>query len=221
MTTRNFTPEAPGFVLPYRVPEEGLTTQFRLRSSVPLANARLRLFNVSKSKRGPIRETQVMEIVVSANNRLVIETSGFGPEAAAKMRAQNPDFPEVLKGPNLKAGDLETGVDVTVSLRERSLRVLFNDREVTGNTWLAAEPGEELKLTFGFPDAPPGADLLPPIGWSVEHPGEEEPPVTEPEEPPVTEPEEPPATEPPALTEWQLSIERRLAKLEAERQGPT
>lgn len=205
MTTRNFTPEAPGFVLPYRVPEEGLTTRFRLRSSVPLANKRLRLFNVSKAKRGrPIRETQVMEIVLSANNRLVIETSGFGPEAAAKMREKDPQFPEVLKGPSVNAGDLETGIDVTVGLRERALRLLINGRELTGSTWLAAGPGEELELAFGFPDAPPGADLLPPIGWSVEYAGEEEPP----------------APEPPVLTEWQLSIERRLAKLEAERQAP-
>jgi hypothetical protein len=145
-----------------------------------------------------------MEIVLSANNRLVIETSGFGPEAAAKMREKDPQFPEVLKGPSLTAGDLETGVDVTVGLRERALRLLINGRELTGNTWLAAEPGEELELAFGFPDAPPGADLLPPIGWSVEYAGEEEPP----------------APEPPVLTEWQLSIERRLAKLEAERQEP-
>jgi hypothetical protein len=199
MTTRSFTPETPGFVLPYQVPEEGLATRFRLRSSVPLTNQRLRLFNVSKAKRGPIRETQVMEIVLSANNRLVIETSGFGPEAAAKMRERDPRFPEVLKGPGLTAGDLETGVDVTVGLRERSLRLLIDGRELTGSTWLAAEPGEELKLTFGFPDAPPGADLLPPVGWSVELPDQEEPPT----------PEEP------VLTEWQQSIERRLARLEA------
>lgn len=202
MTTRDITSEAPGFVLPYTVPEEGLTVQFKLRSSVPLTNQRLRLFNVSKSKQGrPIRETQVMEIVLSANNRLVIETSGFGPEAAARMRAENPDFPEVIKGPGLKESELQAGVDVSVDLKERALRMLVNGRELTGSTFLAAEPGEELKLTFGFPDAPPGADLLPPIGWSVEFAGEDTPST---DEPPVTE-----------LTEWQKSIERRLAVLEA------
>jgi len=174
-----------------------------LRSTVPLANQRLRLFNVSKTKKGPPRESQLMEIVLSANNRLVIETSGFGPEAAAKMRERDPQFPEVIKGPGLKDGDLQAGVDVTVGLQGRSLRLLINGKELTGNTFLAAEPGEELKLTFGFPDAPPGADLLAPAGWSVELPDQEEPPA-----PPV-----PP--EPPVLTEWQQSIERRLAKLEA------
>ena len=50
MSIRNFTQEAPGFVLPFRVPEEGLETRFKLRSSVPLTNQRLRLFNVSKAK---------------------------------------------------------------------------------------------------------------------------------------------------------------------------
>lgn len=202
MTTRTFTPEAPGFVLPYRVPDEGLSTRFKLRSSVPLANQRLRLFNVSKAKQGPIRETQVMEIVLSANNRLVIETSGFGPEAAARMREQNPDFPEVVRGPAVRPGDLETGLDVTVGLQGRSLRVLVNDRELTGKTWLGVEPGEELELSFGFPDAPPGADLQPPIGWTVELPDEEQP----------EEPEEPAE---PVLTEWQQSVERRLARIEA------
>jgi hypothetical protein len=202
MTTRTFTQEAPGFVLSYQVPEGGLTTQFKLRSSVPLTNQRLRLFNVSKSKRGPIRDTQVMEIVLSANNRLVVETSGFGPEAAARMREQDPQFPEVIKGPGLKDGNLQNGVDVTVELKGRSLRLLVDGKELTGSTFLPAEPGEELKLSFGFPDAPPGADLLPPIGWSVEYSGEEEQPPTEP-------------TEPPVLTEWQQSIERRLARLEA------
>lgn len=201
MTTRNITQEAPGFVLPYPVPPEGLTTQFKLRSSVPLANQRVRLFNVSKSKRGPIRDTQLMEIVLSANNRVVIETSGFGPEAAARMRAQDPGFPDVIKGPGLKDSDLADGLDVTVGLKERALRVLVNGKELTGSTFLAAEPGEELKLTFGFPDAPPGADLLPPIGWSVEYAGEE---TTSTDKPQVAE-----------LTEWQKSIERRLAALEA------
>lgn len=209
MTTRSFTPEAPGFVLPYEVPQEGLTTRFRLRSSAPLANQRLRLFNVSKAKRGPIRETQVLEIVLSANNRLVIETSGFGPEAAARMREQNPDFPEVVKGPAVKSGELETGVDVTVGLQERSLRVLVNGRELTGRTWLAVEPGEELKLSFGFPDAPPGADLLPPIGWTVEYAGQEDEPDEEDGE------EERPPVEPDGLAEWQRAIESRLAGLEA------
>jgi hypothetical protein len=199
MTTRTITQEAPGFVLSYQVPEEGLTTQFRLRSSVPLTNRRLRIFNVSKSKRGPIRDTQVMEIVLSANNRLVIETSGFGPEAAARMREQDPQFPEVIKGPGLKDGNLQNGVDVTVELKGRSLRLLVDGKELTGSTFLAAEPGEELKLSFGFPDAPPGADLLPPIGWTVEYSGEEEEPPTEPSD----------------LTEWQKSVERRLARLEA------
>ena len=201
MTTHNITPEAPGFVLPYTVPEEGLTAQFKLRSSVPLTNQRLRIFNVSKSKRGPIRDTQVMEIVLSANNRLVVETSGFGPEAAARMRAEDPNFPEVIKGPGLKDADLQAGVDVTVGLRERALRMLVNGRELTGSTFLAAEPGEELKLSFGFPDAPAGADLLPPIGWSVEYAGED---TTSTDKPQVTE-----------LTDWQKSIERRLAALEA------
>lgn len=199
MTTRTFTQEAPGFVLPYQVPEGGLSTRFKLRSSVPLTNQRLRLFNVSKSKRGPIRDTQVMEIVLSANNRIVIETSGFGPEAAARMREQDPQFPEVIKGPGLKDGNLQNGVDVTVGLQGRSLRVLVDDKELTGSTFLAAEPGEELKLSFGFPDRPPAADLLPPIGWTVEYSGEEEPPAPEPSD----------------LTEWQQSIERRLARLEA------
>ncbi|MEA2559372.1 MAG: hypothetical protein QOH06_876 [Acidobacteriota bacterium] len=206
MSTRDITQAAPGFVLPYQVPEEGLTTRFVLRSSVPLANQRLRLFNVSKTKKGPPRESQVMEIVLSANNRLVIETSGFGPEAAAKMREKDPQFPEVIKGPGVTAGDLETGLNVAVGLQERSLRLLINGKELTGRTFLAAEPGEELKLTFGFPDAPPGADLLPPVGWSVELPDQE------PEKPPVTDP---PVIEPPVLTEWQQSIERRLARLEA------
>jgi hypothetical protein len=200
MATRTFTTEAPGFVLPQRVSEEGLATRFQLRSSVPLTNQRLRLFNVSKAKQGPIRDTQVMEIVLSANNRLVIETSGFGPEAAARMREENPDFPDVIKGPGLDAGDLENGVDITVGLRERSLRLLIDGRELTGRTFLGVEPGEEVKLSFGFPGAPPGADLKPPIGWSVELPDEEEPPTPE---------------LPPVLTEWQQSIERRLARLEA------
>jgi hypothetical protein len=202
MATRTFTTEAPGFVLPYQVPEEGLATRFQLRSSVPLANQRLRLFNVSKAKKGPIRETQVMEIVLSANNRLVIETSGFGPEAAARMREKDPSFPDVIKGPGLREGDLETGVDVTVGLRERALRLVIDGRELTGSTFLAVEPGEELKLTFGFPEAPPGADLLAPIGWSVELPDQEEPAEPEPPDPSV-------------LTEWQQSIERRLARIEA------
>lgn len=201
MTTRDITPEAPGFVLPYTVPEEGLTARFKLRSSIPLTNQRLRLFNVSKSKRGPIRDTQVMEIVLSANNRLVVETSGFGPEAAARMRAQDPDFPEVIKGPGVKDDDLQAGIDVTVGLRQRALRLLVNGRELTGSTFLAAEPGEELKLSFGFPDAPSGADLLPPIGWSVEYAGEDTPSTDKPQ---VTE-----------LTDWQKSVERRLAALEA------
>ena len=204
MSTREITQEAPGFVVPYTVPEEGLTTQFRLRSSAPLARQRLRLFNVSKEKRGPIRDTQVMEILVSANNRLVIETSGFGPEAAAKMRERDPQFPDVIKGPGLTDGELEAGINVVVGLQGRSLKVVINGRELTGSTFLAADPGEELRLSFGFPDVPPGSDLLPPVGWTVELPDQEE----EEEEP--SEPELPPV-----LTEWQQSIERRLAKLEA------
>ena len=207
MSTREITQEAPGFVVPYTVPEEGLTTQFRLRSSVPLARQRLRLFNVSKEKRGPIRDTQVMEILVSANNRLVIETSGFGPEAAAKMRERDPQFPDVITGPGLTDGELDAGLNVVVGLQGRSLKVVINGRELTGSTFLAAEPGEELSLSFGFPGVPPGSDLLPPVGWTVELPDQEE---EEEEEEGPSEPELPPV-----LTEWQKSIEERLAKLEA------
>ncbi len=204
MSTREITQEAPGFVVPYTVPAEGLTSQFRLRSSVPLSRQRLRLFNVSKAKRGPIRDIQVMEILVSANNRLVIETSGFGPEAAARMREQNPQFPDVIKGPGLTDGEVGAGLNVVVGLQGRTLRVVINGRELTGSTFLAAEPGEELNLSFGFPNPPAGDELLPPVGWTVELPDQEE-----------EEPEEPSEPEQPVLTEWQQSIERRLAKLEA------
>jgi hypothetical protein len=124
-----------------------------------------------------------MELVLSANNRLVIETSGYGPAAQAKMKEANPDFPDVIKGPNITPQILAAGLRVTVTLSPaRELRVVAGDHVLQGATWLAVAPGEALELVFGFPDAPPGADLLPPVGWTVEIEDDVAPP--EPHKPP-------------------------------------
>jgi hypothetical protein len=204
-----FSLESPGFRVPYTATAEGVSYSFTFSGQLAAAGQRLRLFHLRKAKSGPIRDTQLMEMVLSGNNRLVIETSGYGPAAQAKMKEDHPDFPDVIKGPNITPQTLAAGLRVTVTLSpERELRVAAGDHVLQGATWLAVAPGEALELVFGFPDAPEGADLLPPVGWTVET---EEVAPPEPHKPP-----EEPVTSTPALAALEIeAIREHLNKLSA------
>lgn len=180
-----FTPDTPMVVVPATAPFNRAFTLTPPPNWRAQAGVATRLLHV-RTGPGKPRDKEVFELKVGGGGGLVVELSGFGNKQA--------QFREPLKMPLPPDGRYAVNfADGVVSVNG-----------VTGQTHLKPAAGSALELCFGFDSA--GAELVAPIGWTLEADflpaASGQPPVQPqpPAQPPVTSqaPANPPA-QPPAI----------------------
>lgn len=113
--------------------------------------ARIRLLHFRRAGvSGPPKNSEIFELVLTANGQLVCELDGFGP------RRQEHKPPQKLGSPTGDYRIRHRGGDGTVTIESSAA--------AAADTHLGWSPGMPLELVFGFEGQ---GDLQAPLGWTL------------------------------------------------------